>query len=371
MKMLIRQLLAGCLLVAPVAARPFTVDDILHAERFSDVAVDPSGRWLVFGEERPLNEASRFDSDAMAVLRSRLFRVDLKHPAAATPLADDQPDAGVVAYGFSPSGSRLAVARLWGARWQLGVVDMASGRTRWLDIGPADEPGTATLAWVSENALLVVAAPEGHTAWGLGLGARMKADLAARWQATATGLTAVTVVGSGAFAQTPPVAADKRLLLIDVARDDERELATGSLESIWLSPDRRHALLLTQAEAIRPNAGALLAVGTAPRHRRVAMIDLQTGAQHALLPGWDVPTSAPAWSGKGDAVLLWARRDGGDWSDAQPWRISADGADAEMLGMRTLDPVVAGLPDEPPRLALGWRGSTPLAYAHSTNGSPQ
>ena len=167
MKMLIRQLLAGCLLVAPVAARPFTVDDMLHAERFSDVAVDPSGRWLVFGEERPLNEASRFDFDAMAVLRSRLFRVDLKHPSAPTPLADDQPGAGVLAYGFSPSGSRLAVARLWGTKWQLGVVDMTSGRTRWLDIGPADEPGTATLAWVSEDAMLVIAAPEGRTAWGL------------------------------------------------------------------------------------------------------------------------------------------------------------------------------------------------------------
>src|SRR5215218_7946475 len=96
----------------PTAARPLTVDDLLHAESLGAAAIDPSGRWLVFERRGPYDSGVRYDYDhANSLAVSRLQLVDLKRPALARPLVQPDPGPGVLMGPFSPSGRRLAVYR--------------------------------------------------------------------------------------------------------------------------------------------------------------------------------------------------------------------------------------------------------------------
>src|SRR5579859_1114886 len=106
----------------PVSARPFTVDDLLHQETHRAAAIDPAGRWLVFERTDPYDQGRRFDYDQLTrIALSRLRVVDLARPGPARPLLARDPGPGEVMGPFSPSGARLAIYRLRGKQWRLGV----------------------------------------------------------------------------------------------------------------------------------------------------------------------------------------------------------------------------------------------------------
>jgi hypothetical protein len=171
----------------PITARPYSVDDLLRTEDFGAVAFDPKGRWLVFERLEPFLAMSRFDMLARSsVLRSRLYRVDLDAPWLAVPLLSD-PRPGTISYGFSTSGSRLAIGRLLGDRWQLGIVTMATGAVRWFDLSPDYSPFQTTLRWVSDDRLITIVNPDGERPWWLRTDSLPADRLPARWAATRSG----------------------------------------------------------------------------------------------------------------------------------------------------------------------------------------
>lgn len=150
-------LAAGIALAAPAAARPFTVDDMLRQESLGAGVFDPSGRWYVFEQRDRYDTAARYDlSAAIVTALSRLRVAEVSGDGPARPLISPDPGPGVVLGSFSPSGARLAVFRFQDRRWTLGVVEMARGTVRWLDIRRGPGPSSSTvspMAWMAQSPL--------------------------------------------------------------------------------------------------------------------------------------------------------------------------------------------------------------------------
>ena len=116
-------------------ARAYSVRDLFATEGLGKVMVSHYGRWVVFERQMAYRDMARFDMLSEArVLRSRPFRVDLDRPGIAEPLVAGDVLPGTILYSFSPEGTRIAVGRLRGEIWQLGVVTLADGMTRWFDL---------------------------------------------------------------------------------------------------------------------------------------------------------------------------------------------------------------------------------------------
>lgn len=232
---------------APARARNFSVNDLLHSENIGAVSFDPSGRWLVFQRLAPFVDMSRFDMIGRArELRSQLYRVDLDAPWHTVPLLPGS-RPGTVAYGFSPSGDRLAVGHLSGDKWQLGIVTMSNGAVRWFDLAPDYSPFHTSVRWVSDRRIIAIVDPNGKRPWWLRTDSLPTDTLPTRWAATRSGSTpAVTAIGSGRFRSVDEIAPENRLMLVDAISGETRTLASGHFLSMALGPDRLHIALIEQ-----------------------------------------------------------------------------------------------------------------------------
>lgn len=372
--MLKRALTAAALLLSfgageRAAARAFTVEDLLTTEGFGSSLFDPRNRWLVFERLEPFLTMSRFDMlPNQDVLRSRLYRVDLRAPWRAVPLLRD-PEPGVVAYGFSTDGSRLAIGRFTDDRWQLGIVTMASGSVRWLDVTPDYDPFHTTLAWQSPDTLVAIILPHTKLPWRLRESSYAAEVLPERWQATRSGRTsAVTVIGSGRFQKDGATAPDKWLVTIDARSGEVRQLAAGRFVSAVMAPDHRHLALVEQGAAAR-----------VPQDRPVSQIDLpfRQGllvydlGRHAL---WHPCADCdllwrPQWSSDGKHLAFVARHGTLDWTKAGLVKLSLEDRSLERLEPSGIRPVVSEFPDGTARVAFHWRGTELLLFARATKGA--
>ena len=126
----------ACALVSwspPVAADPFSVDQMLDAESFGAVAITPDERWILFERRGPYRTAQRFDLGYFnSWSTSEIWIAESAAPQAARRLL---PDRGVTLGAMSPSGDRFTVQRLMGDRWETGVVSPATGTVQWLGVG--------------------------------------------------------------------------------------------------------------------------------------------------------------------------------------------------------------------------------------------
>lgn len=366
-----RALMAAALLLSlgtseRAAARAFTVDDLLQTEGFGKALFDPGNRWLVFERLEPFLVMSRFDMlPSHDVLRSRLYRVDLEAPWRAVPLLRD-PEPGVIAYGFSTDGSYLAVGRLKDDRWQLGIVTMASGAVRWLDVTPDYDPFYTTLVWRSPNTLVAITLSGGELPWRLRSLDYAAEVLPERWQATRSGrASAVTVIGSGRFQQDGATAPGKLLVAIDAGSGKVRRLAAGRFVSVAMAPGGRHLALVEQgADAPVPQDRAVSQIDV-PFRQRLALYDLR---QHELTRAcgdcdllW-----RPQWSPDGRHLAFVARRGRQDWKDAGLVQLSIDDRSLERLDPPGVRPAVTEFPDGTARVAFHWRGTDLLLLARAT-----
>lgn len=225
------------LFCAPAFARPYTVDDLLRHEDLGKVVADPAGRWLVF-EKRTATLAMTTQGRITKadVLRSRPYVVDLHQPGAARALLPNDSTPGTIVLGFSPHGQRLAIARLTGTHFRLGIVAMASGKVRWWPLAPSYDPFHTALAWLDEDRLILIAEPgDQPPAW-------LVADTAPRLlaqqrgAATAVGKLAVTVAGSGQYRNIETVS-ERRLIVVDLAAGRSHVLAHGPFVSLAYGGD--------------------------------------------------------------------------------------------------------------------------------------
>ncbi|OHB26285.1 MAG: hypothetical protein A2790_20185 [Phenylobacterium sp. RIFCSPHIGHO2_01_FULL_69_31] len=347
---------------APAAARAFTVDDLLRQETLGARLIDPKGRWFVFERRDPYETAERFDHDgAMSAALSRLYIVDLRRPAEAKPLLSESEGRGVSIVAFSPSGAQLAVSRLRGHSWALGVVTLATGAVRWLPITPEDPPFGRTLQWLSDRELLVIERPDGLPPWYLRNGWASATELPKLWAASARGERGATAVGSGAYRDLRDQRTPNRLVRVDTATGEAHTVAAGAFQDLEVSPDRGTVALLAagpdrQPEGDQPAQGE---AGTSTQLSRLVIVDLRTGDSRVACPKDDMLPTLLAWSPDSRALLVFARPAGALWPQGRFVRVVRSTDRCDTVGA-AVEPWLRFRPD---LVRGGWLGRDPLVLA--------
>jgi dipeptidyl aminopeptidase/acylaminoacyl peptidase len=341
-------------------ARPFTVEDLLHQSTLGVAAFDPTGRFLVYEVRPPYAATPRFDQgDWNGRAASRLKVVDLQAegPPEPGPLTGDP---GVVIGPFAPAGGRIAVYRLADHSYRLGVADLAQRTTRWLDVTPLDAGRGRTLAWLSDDELLVLARTDDQAPDDARRGWVAAERLPALWAAHAAGRSAHTVLGSGVYAAVRDRPAPVQLLRIDLRTGSSRRLAEGAYLDFEVSPDHRRVALLTsgadrQAEGDGPVRGE---AGSETEAHGLEILDLVSGAPLVPGPGFDLLPQLLSWSLDSRRLLVFARPPGKLWTDGRLLTFDADTGAARPIG----EGVQPHLDLNPVRLWTDWMGGDPLLF---------
>lgn len=340
----------------PVCARPFTVEDLLAAEEFGQMAFTPDGRRLVFERQVPFKEAGPFEYDAYPPLRrSRIYVADVGSSAPPRLLLTPGPGEGHTAGPISPSGRYMAVLRLKGRDWEAGVVTLASGEVRWLGVIPELAQLGQTVAWRSDHELVIAA--RSSIPLRLRAGWQAHETLQAQWAAAARGELALTEVSSlGAYAgQTAPTGA---LVLIDAPSGRTRTLIKGDFYDLQVSPDGREVAAMANLEAVTPDPAPRV-VATPNRRRNLFLVNLDKGTVSTPCADCDLSPHLMAWSPNALEVLVHGRRQGQAWSQARLMRLTPNSAgpvasgDLELALGRTSEGHVI------PRAS--WLGGAPIA----------
>ncbi|WP_436827897.1 alpha/beta hydrolase family protein [Sphingomonas sp. DT-207] len=305
-----------CLLPAPAAiARPYTIEDMLRLESYGQVLVDPAGRVAIVERRDRYDSAPRYSYDWM-VRRSlsKLLVVDLAAPKGAEPLFAQAKAAGYWASAFSPSGSRLSIFRLQGDRLQLGVVDLASRKVRWLDLVPDLPAARPAPVWIDEDRLLVVTLDDGGLPGLFQTPTNAQRDSIRRWEGAASGRRASSdLLGSGRYLGRGSSYRARRIVEVDLASGATHMRMQGDVLDMALSGDRTKLAVLTKGPPVQPDPGASVDPAFEPRRQRLTILDLVTGARQEPC-GCDVLPSLLHWAPAGAHLLFYGRRDGSPWS---------------------------------------------------------
>jgi len=359
------QLVAAAILLgqsAPVAARTFTVDDLLRTENFGTVSFDPQGRWLVFGRLVPFVDMQRFDmAGRMMELRSQLYRVDLRAPGRALPLLSGV-KPGTVAYGFSPNGDYLAVGHLCGEQWQLGVVTMATGAVRWFDLAPDYSPFDTRVRWISNRELVAIADPGGKRPWWLRADSLPADTLPARWAATRSGTApAVTAIGSGRFRTVNAQLPENRLVLLDTRSGKATTLVSGRFLSITLATDRRRLALIEQGDTAPLPMDRPVSQIDWPFRRALSIYDLGRRQLWRPCSKCDV-LGTVAWSPDGQRLAFFARHAGEGWPAATLFRADAPARTVRRFDDTGIAATIAQLSNGAAGAGFAWHGTSLLLF---------
>jgi dipeptidyl aminopeptidase/acylaminoacyl peptidase len=359
----------ACALVlhGPAAASPYTIDTALALEQLGPVRLAANNRWAVIQTYGPWEGAARYDLDWWATYGlGRLSRVDLRTGAVA-PLLAHQAGSGYVAGPMSPSGAKIAVSRLAGHDWELGVVEIASGQTRWLGVSPELPLVGRGVAWRNDDELVVIAQPDQPVGHRLGYGWQAQAQLTKAWSEAAAGRVAVNALGSGRYRQARARGPAKQLLLVNVMAG-ARRLATGDFIDLEIAPGGRTVAAIANGEDLQSTDGVPTS-GTPRQRRRLLLADLRTGALSDPCPRDDIMLRVLSWSASGERLLIYARTEG-DWS----------GGKFQIADARTstvVDAAAAGLTPSLTRSMEGaiqasgaWMGETPVVYAQPVGALP-
>lgn len=366
-------LAAGCALICaqPSIAAPFTVDHLLALEQLGPVTVDPSQRWAVIQTFGAWDTAPRFDLDDFSrygVGKVRVF--DLR--AGAEQRLELPAGAGYVAGPVSPDGRRMALCRLVGRDWELGVVDLASGTPIWLGVTPELAVWGRTIVWRNDATLLAAVRDPTAPANGLASAWRAHERLTEQWAASARGEPAFTQLGSGRYRSLRAKPKPGAVLAFDlsgkapVARP--QTLARGEILDLELAPGARHAAVIVAGEDLQPLDAAASTNGTASRRRRLLLIDLATGASHEPCPDCDLISRFLAWSPDGRALLIFARDTPGAW-ESGAYRL-VEASDGKVETLKPQEPVAfdtAG--DNAPVARGGWLDGAPILRLRAAPGA--
>lgn len=354
-------MLASC-----ASARPFTIDDLLKVEALGGAYLAPGGRWLVVEHTAPYDGAKTYDDDVFEPLAlSRLDIADLTTTQPAQPLLPGEAGDGLNPGPFSPDGRLMAVFRLHGHSWELGLADLQRRQARWL--GLTVEPGNwgRTVQWRSDRQLVAMAVIDG------GEPARLNRYWAAevrppvRWAAATSGTVSTdTVVGSGRFLPLTPGGPRMALVAVDAYTGAHRPLAVGSFLDLELSPGGRYLAALEEVGANQPKRDETLRIGTPDHHRRLTVIDLASGEVERPCGDLDIASHLLSWSADGARLLVYGKDDRRAWEAGTLRDIDAAAsacAAVPMLGLRatiTYDQVLGF-----PLIRADWMGDDPIVLS--------
>lgn len=353
----------ACALVlhGPALARRFTVDDLLGLEQLGSARFTPDGRWSVIQTFAPWDQAPRYDLDWWTLYGlGRLTRVDLRD-GAVRPLLPLEAGCGYVAGPFSPSGERMAVYRLCGHAWELGVVGLAGGEARWLGLSPELPQWGRAVAWRDDDELVVIAQPHDPVGHRLGYGWQAQARLAQAWADAAEGRLAVNAFGSGRYRSLRAKGPPRRLVAVRLSNGQVRTLANDDFFDLEIAPGGRTVAALADAEDLQALQGPASS-GMPPRRRRLMLADLRTGATAEPCPSCDVMQGLLTWSRSGERLLVYARQ-GVAWADGGFQIIDARTVKATPAPLPGLSPALVHKRNRGELAAGAWLGDTPVVYA--------
>lgn len=361
MRLLLRCAALCCAFIALAAqARPFTADDLLKVDRRADLGVSPDGRWLVLSVTRGQAHAPRFDYDAVYPHAARrLYRVDLARPGPATPLLVQDEAAGYTAGAFSPDGRRLLVNRLRDHDWETGVVEIATGKVRWLGVGMDFPLFGRTAQWRSDREIVAIVAPPDNPHFLLRRGWQRAPFTAAARGLTAAGGPSVLAIGSGRFLDRGAEGPRETLARIDVETGRITPLATGDFLDLELSSNGRFVAAFRYGADLQPRAGEAIRGGIEARRRELVVADLDAAR---VLPGCAGCMLSPfllAWAPGSDRLLVSVR---GPAGTSQAGRLTIVTPKADGLVQESLDQVRAA-PESTYEgfeiVQAGWVGADP------------
>jgi len=352
----------ACALVlhGPAAATPYTIDHALALEQLGPVRLTANGRWAVIQTYAPWDQAARYDLDWWATYGlGRLSRVDLRS-GTVTPLLPHEAGRGYVAGPVSPSGSRIAVFRLKGHDWELGVVDLASGDARWLGLSPELALFGRTVAWRNDEDLVVIAQPEAPVGHRLGYGWQAQDQLEKAWSRAAAGKVAVNALGSGRYRELRARGPAKRLVLVSPS-SGVRVLATGDFIDLEISPGGRTVAAIANGEDLQNNDGAPTS-GVPRQRRRLSLSNLDTGETTQPCPSCDVMMRVLSWSASGQRLLIYSRTDG-EWSGGGFRIVEAGSGQIANAPTGGLTPSLTRSMEGATQATGAWMGENPVIYA--------
>lgn len=363
--------LACWLSPASAQVRSLDIDDVLSMEAFGSVSVAPGGDLVVYERRGPYDSAPRYDLGHRSVWTiTDLYVVDLKTSGEPQRLLPSEQDVGLILGPWSPSGRRLLVYRLAGDRLEAGIVDPHARTVRWTGLTP-DLPFSGSHAgWRDDDRLLLTIRPDGSLPWMLRHDGASQVETERRWRLMAEGeqssATVVGTMGGVARAQTRP--GSLQLAEIDAAVPGMalRILAQGEILDIAVSPDGRRVAVLEAGEAIAADPDHVRAHGMR-RRSRLKLVDAETGAITAS-PTTDVALHLLRWSGRSDAVLVWARADGEAWREGGLRRIDISGVETsfDQGGLSAL--IEGGDVDELRGVQADWLAEVPVLRARKAGG---
>lgn len=358
----------ACALVlhGPAAARRYTVADQLGLEQLGAVHLAPDERWAVIQTFGRWDHAPRYDLDWWSTYGlGRLQRVDLRD-GATRPLLPQASGSGYLAGPFSPSGAKMAVSRLTGHNWEVGVVTLASGDVRWLGLSPELSAWGRSVAWRTDDELLVIAQPDQPVGHLLGYGWQAQARLTQAWSEAAAGRLAVNVMGSGQYRDIRPKGPPKRLVAVNLSNGELRTLAAGEFIDLEIAPGSGVVAAIANGEDVQSSEG-LATTGSLPRRRTLTLVDLDSRAVTHPCPDCDVTPRLLVWSASGDLLLIHTRAH--DGADGGYRIINASTGTVAPTALGKLVPVLTKARDNGGLPVGGWVGETPVIYARPTSAS--
>jgi dipeptidyl aminopeptidase/acylaminoacyl peptidase len=360
-------LACALVLAEPAAARRYTLDDQLSLEQLGSVKLAPGGRWGVIQTFAPWDQAARYDLDWWSIYGlGRLQRVDLRD-GATRPLLPHRPGAGYVAGPFSPSGAKMAVCRLTGHAWELGVVTLVSGQVRWFGLSPELSLWGRSVAWRSDDELVVIAQPDEPIGHRLGFGWQAQARLNRSWAEAAAGRLAVNAVGSGRYRDLRPKGPPKHLVTVRPSTGQVRTLASGEFIDLEIAPDARTVAVVANGEDLQPGDEPAT-TGSPAKRRTLTLVDLHSGASSAPCPDCDVTSNLLAWSASGDRLLVHVRSSPAKATSGVFWILDARTGGSAPAPLGDLAPALTRSAGDGSLASAAWIGNIPAVYARPTAG---
>ncbi|HEY2707196.1 MAG TPA: prolyl oligopeptidase family serine peptidase [Caulobacteraceae bacterium] len=370
MSRLLTGMALGLAMVAATAvARPFTIDDMLEVESIGGAYLAPGGRWLVVEHARPYDTAKTYDDDVFESLAlSRLDIIDLTGDEVPQPLLPGDAGDGLNPGPFSPDGRWMAVFRLQGHQWELGLADLGRRQVRWL--GLTVEPGNwgRTVQWRSDNQLVAIAVTDGGQPGRINRYWAAEARPPKRWSAATAGTVATdTVVGSGRFLPMTPQGPRMALVEVDAVTGARRLLSPGNFLDLEISPGGRYVAALGEDDAHQPKSADVLRIGTSERRRGLTVVDLTSGEVKRPCGELDVASHLLSWSPDGARLLVFTKDDPGAWNAGALRDVDAAAnacTAAPMAGVRptiTYDQLLGF-----PLIRADWMGDDPIVLSEST-----
>lgn len=344
--------------------RTLTVDDVLTMETFGAAALSPDGVWAAYERRRSYETAPRFDRSHRSGWTVSDLMIARVGGGVPEPLLPAEPDTGLLLVSWSPDSRRLLVHRLRGDQLEIGIVEVADRSVLWTGLTP-DLVNGVTSAWLDADRLALTIRPAGDLPWLLRFDGTGQAEMDDRWSRTAEGRepSRSRIETRGGLVTTDAPSPPVQLIVLNVRSGDRRMLKEGVIRDFAASPAGDRIAVLESGEGAARVPVSVVVQSAVQTRSRLTIIPADGGP---VVPGDSALDVAPhllRWSPAGDAVLVWARRDGEAWSEA---RLISVGADGEQRAFETgdLQPFEEGRNVDEVRLAQAdWLGRDALLRA--------